>query len=611
MQLTLQTRQKLNRALSILFPLFLFLYPLRHIRVGAEWWDTGYNYANFTYIERMDEMWLFSTYLGNAVGSFFTKLPFGDTMVGLNFYTSLVVSLLAVAGYFFFVKEVKVPAVLVFIGEFLAVSFCWCPTALLYNYLTYMLLGAGTVLLYYGLTREKRSSLFFVLAGIFLGVNVFTRFSNLANMALIVAVWAMGIIRKEKFGKVVKQTLWCILGYVIGLGGGFAVISLKYGAEAYIQGILRILSMPSEASSYTITSMVTAQFRNYLQNLIWLGYLVGFMLLGMIVYQILPKSWKWLKNVGYVVCVFGGFYVLMCQNMFNMKYSTQMSVFQWAVILLTATMFAGVIVIFGRKFTEQEKLLCGLNIIVIVITPLGSNNHLYSSINNLFFVAPFTLWMLYRFYKWLPQVWKRKKWEISTFPVKAMGLCIAFMVLLQGTLFGWFYVFYEGNGGENLHTSIEKNDILKGMLNNEERARQISEISLYVQEHDLKGQEVILYGQIPSMSYYLEMPFAITAWPDLASYNYSIMESDLKELEGEVALKNKDLPVILMEKKQGTYVIEGRAGLELLEGITEKEMTEIEADKKLLLLIDMIESYDYQVAFESDKFVLFLTENHQ
>lgn len=605
MQLTLQTRQKLDRALRIIFPLFLLLYPLRHIRVGAEWWDTGYNYANFTYMERMDEMWLFSTYLGHAVGSFFTKLPFGDTMVGLNLYTSLVVSLLAVAGYFFFVKEVKLPPVLVFAGEFLAVSFCWCPTALLYNYLTYVLLGAGTVLLYYGLTREKRSSLFFVLAGICLGINVFTRFSNLANMALIVAVWAMGIIRKEKFGKVVKQTLWCILGYVIGLGGGFTVISLKYGAEAYVQGILRILSMPSEASSYTITSMVTAQFRNYLQNLIWLGYLVGFMLLGMLVYQILPKSWKWLKNTGYVVCVFASFYVLMCRNMFNMKYSTQMSVFQWAVMVLTATMIAGLIVIFGRKFTEKEKLLCGLNIIVIVITPLGSNNHLYSSINNLFFVAPFTLWMLYRFYKWLPQVWKIKKWEVSTFPVKAMGLCISFMVLLQGALFGWFYVFSEGNGGENLHTSIENNDILKGMLTDEERARQISEISLYVQENDLKGQEVILYGQIPSMSYYLEMPFAITAWPDLASYNYAVLESDLQQIEEQVAAGEKELPVILMEKKQGTYVNGGLDSLKALESVTEKEISEIEADRKLELLEEIIEKYDYQVTFESDKFVMF------
>lgn len=602
----LRENPKLDLYLNVVFSAILLLYPLRHIRVGAEWWDTGYNYGNFTYMDHMDDMWLFSTYFGNAVGNLFTKLPLGNTMLGLNLYTSLVVSALALFAYWFFVKSIKLPPVIVFIGEFLAVSLCWCPTALLYNYLTYVLLAIGVVLLYYALMDEKRSRILFILAGICLGLNVFVRFSNLANMALIVAVWAMGIIRMEKPGKVVKQTLWCILGYVIGLGSGFTFISLQYGADAYIQGILRLLAMPAEASQYTIYSMVIYQFQNYLQNLIWLGYLAVFCILGMVVYQILPKSLNRIKNIGYVVCVFGGFYVLMCMNMFNMKYSTKMSAFQWAVMLLTATMIAGIYVIFHKKFSEQEKLLCGMSIIIIVITPLGSNNHLYSSINNLFLVAPVTLWMLYRFWKWLPKEAVTRKFRIAVYPIKAMFVCIFLMIMLQSTLFGWYYVFSEGNGGENLHTSIENNDILKGMLTDEERAGLLSEISSFVSENNLKGREVILYGDIPSMSYYLEMPFAISAWPDLASYNYLIMEEDLNRLQAEVDELGKELPVILMEKVPGTYATAGSAGLEALGNVNIEKM---EADKKMLLLIDMIEKYDYKVFFENDKFVLFLTEN--
>ncbi len=608
MSLSLEKKQKLDKVCSILFPIVLFLYPLRHIRVGAEWWDTGYNYANFTYMEHMDEMWFFSTYIGNVVGNFFTKLPFGNYMLGLNVYTSLIVSLLAVLGYFFFVKEVKIPTGIVFVGEFLAISLCWCPTALLYNYLTYVLLSAGVVFLYFALMNEKRSRLFFVLAGICLGVNVFVRFSNLANMALIVAVWAMGIIRKKKPGKVIQQTLWCICGYVIGLGGMFGIICIRYGANAYIQGVLRLLAMPAEASSYTIRSMVEYQIRNYLQNMIWLSYLFVFVLAGMLVYQVLPKYLNKIKNIGYVICVFGWFYVLMNRNMFNMKYSTKMSAFQWAVMLLTATLVAGIIVIFKKGFTEQEKLLSGLGIIVIVITPLGSNNHLYSSINNLFFVLPFTLWLLYRFWRYLPKQWEGKKAKISCYPVKAMCAGIFAMILLQSTLFGWFYVFHEGDGGENLHTSIENNAILKGMLTDEKRAVVMEEISRYVQENGLCGHEVILYGQIPAMSYYLEMPFVISPWPDLASYHYSVMEEDLRLIRQDVERTGKELPVILLEKRQGTYILYGKEGLESLDTITQAELQRIMEDKKLTLLSDMIEEYDYRVTFENDKFVLFLAE---
>ncbi len=602
----LQNNPKLNKGLNLIFFLILLLYPLRHIRLGVEWQDTGYNYAHFAYMENMDQMWLFSTYFANAVGNLFTKLPLGNTMLGLNLYTGLTVCVLAVAGYWFFVKCVKLSPLFVFLGEFLAISFCWCPTALLYNYLTYILLGAGGVLLYYGLTKEEKNNRFFVLAGVCLGLNVFVRFSNLANMGLIVAVWAMGIIRKEKISKVLQQTGFCVLGYFVGLLGGFGFISLQYGANTYIQGILRLLTMPSEASSYTMVSMVLAQVQNYQQNLIWLSYLGVFMLAGMVVYQLLPKNKyiTWIKKFGYVTCVFLGFYYLRNQRMFNFSYVTKESMFQWAIMLLTATLAIGVVVIFSKRFTEQEKLLCGMNILVILITPLGSNNHLYLAINNLFFVAPYTLWMLYRFFKWLPQEIAVKKRKISMFPVKAMMCSIFFMIIFQGTLFGWFHVFTEGDGEYNLHTPVENNQVLKGMLTDEERAEYISEISAYVESKGLKGQEVILYGQIPAMSYYLEMPFAISSWPDLASYNYGVMESDLLEIQEQAEKKERVLPVILMDKFQGTYVVSGKEGLEAL-GVAEGTVKEIEADRKLLLLTNMIDKYDYKVTFENGKFVMF------
>ncbi len=604
MILNIEKKQKLNRILQIVFPIFLFLYPLRHIRIGVGWLDTGYNFGNFTYIDHMDEMWLFSTYLGNVFGNLLTRLPLGNTMLGMNLYTGLFVSVLTVAGYFFFVKAVKLSPLLTFISEFMVINLCWCPTALLYNYLSYTFLGAGGVLLYFALMKGKRSNLCFVLAGVALGINVFVRFPNLANMALIVAVWAMGMIRKEKFGKVISQTGLCILGYVLGLGVCFGSICLKYGASAYVDSIIRLLSMPAEASDYTILSMVLSQVQNYWQNIIWLGYLLGMVILGTIVYQILPKSFKWIKNIGYVACVFCGFYVLWALRMFNVEYDTYMSMFQWAIMLLTATLVTGVAVIFSKGFTEQEKLICGLSMIIIVITPLGSNNHLYSAINNLFFVAPYTIWMLYRFLHWLPQEIKLSKWKVSSYPLKAMFGCIGLMIFLQSTLFGINFVFVDSNGAQNPHTSIDNNDILKGMLLEEDKAGVISEITDYVNANKLQGQEVILYGQIASMSYYLEMPFAISSWPDLRSYNYGVMENDLQEIAGQHLEKGKQLPVILLEKKPGTYILSGEEGM-LEAGYPQTQIDAVIADKKLQLLADMIDKFDYKASYENEKFVLF------
>lgn len=598
--------QTIKKHLCWIYPLILLLYPLRHIRVGAEWWDTGYNYGNFTYMDYMDPMWLLSTYLGNAAGHLLTLLPGGGTMLGMNLYTGLFVSLLALGGYFFFTRRIGLSRTLTFWGEMLAVSFCWCPTALLYNYLTYVLMGAGVILLYHALSGETQNAWrYFVGAGVCLGLNVLVRFPNLAEAALILAVWAMALIRRQRLGRTIKQTLQCLGGYLLGLGIGLAVIALRYGPRTYIDGIVRLMSMPSEASEYTVYSMVVQQLRNYLQNCIWLGYLAFFMSLGFIVYMLLPQKLNWIKNVGYVGSVFCGFYYLRQQDMFNFKYSTKESAFQWGVILLTATLAAGIVTILRKKSTEQEKLMCGLGMLVVLITPLGSNNHLYSAINNLFLVAPFTLWMLARFLRWLPSRLRNSLFSVvSLFPVKAMLVCILVMMTVQATLFGMEYVFHESGGGENLHTPIVGNDVLKGMLTSPERAEALNTLSAYVNQEGLKGQEIILYGRIPSLSYYLEMPFAISAWPDLASYNYSVMAEDLERLAEKIAKEQRAKPVLLLEKRQGTYLTGGEDALAAL-GISDGEAARIMEDRKLMLLADWIETYGYEVCFENEKFLLF------
>jgi hypothetical protein len=214
--------------------------------------------------------------------------------------------------------------------------------------------------------------------------------------------------------------------------------------------------------------------------------------------------------------------------------------------------------------------------------------------------------MIRRFLVWLPEKlsFGKRSWAVEIYPVKAMILCTMAVIFMQSLLFGWFYVFSEGDGGENLHTKIENSVILKGMLTSPDRAEAISTIAEYVNENDLKGSEVILYGQIPAMSYYLEMPFAITAWPYLASYNYAIMESDLAELEEKVAAGERKLPVILMEIRQGSFLLGGENALHML-GLGENETKVIAADPKLKLLDVFVEKYGYEKTFENTKFIMF------
>ena len=131
---------------NMIFPILLLLFPLRHINQGIDISDTGYNLACFRYFGELDGMWVYVSYLANMVGHIFTKLPFGDTMLGMNLYCSLIVSLIALCAWFF-LKD-KIPGIVLFVGIALAEFLCWCPQVILYNYLTYLALMAGTILLY-------------------------------------------------------------------------------------------------------------------------------------------------------------------------------------------------------------------------------------------------------------------------------------------------------------------------------------------------------------------------------------------------------------------------------------------------------------------------------
>ena len=101
-RVTMVERQKENskliwgtRALDACLLLVLVLYPMRHVKLGGDLWDVGYNYGNFMYpqLGRMGKTWYFSTYFASKLGHLLTLLPYGNTWIGMNVYTGLIASL--------------------------------------------------------------------------------------------------------------------------------------------------------------------------------------------------------------------------------------------------------------------------------------------------------------------------------------------------------------------------------------------------------------------------------------------------------------------------------------------------------------------------------------
>ena len=165
-------------------------------------------------------------------------------------------------------------------------------------------------------------------------------------------------------------------------------------------------------------------------------------------------------------------------------------------------------------------------------------------------------------------------------------------------------MFAEATGIQNADTVIENNAVLKNIKMSPEKARWMEEISGYVNENGLQGKEVILYGDIPSLSYYLRMPSAFNPWSDLDSYSPEIMKSALGQVEGQISEKGMEKPVIILENQYGLHRERGREALEAF-GTGEKKIQEIEEDAKWRMLEQFMDTLGYEESFRNEKFAIY------
>lgn len=99
----------------VIFPAILLIYPLLLIHHGIDVSDTTYSLGYYRFMGEMDITWVLATYLANIAGAFLLKLPMGNTLLGMNFYTGLLVSAIAMICYYALSRWM--PFGLVFLGK--------------------------------------------------------------------------------------------------------------------------------------------------------------------------------------------------------------------------------------------------------------------------------------------------------------------------------------------------------------------------------------------------------------------------------------------------------------------------------------------------------------
>ena len=509
-----------------IFPIILFLYPFLTVNQGVDVSDSTYSFSNFLFFERMEGMWVVSTYVSNVVGWLLTKLPFGTTLLGMKIYATLLISGTVLLVYFMFRKWM--PAWIAFVGEMIAIGFCWIPTGILYNYLSYFLFTLGAVLLYQGLVEEKDKML--ILAGVALGVNVFVRIPNLTEMALIVGLWYYLASKRKKLNVIIEKTIKCLIGYIAGVAIPLVMVLIQFGFSGISDMILGLTSVGSADDTYSIWSMIMSVIDAYKRTSKWVFLIVLGIAMGMAMFFCFKGKLETLKKLVYVAGMAILLRFLWGRGMFSFRYyEDYSSMYEWGMIGLYLIWIAAIYMLVSNKNSLEEKLWAVMVLVITLVTPLGSNNYTFQNLNNLFITMPFAFYTYVKLFRRKAGVGMISR---ITFPWKAMLAMLWAAIMIQSVGFHSQFVFRDGMDGTKRSYEFEEPKVLAGMRTTEGNGEALQTLLQYLEERDMEQQEVILYGDCPGLSFLLDMPFAIgTSWPDLASYPYETFVRDLERLE--------------------------------------------------------------------------------
>jgi hypothetical protein len=548
-------------------------------------------------MDSVDEMWLFATYLSNALGKLFTLLPGGDTYLGMNCYCALIVASCSNLCYFFtqsiFSFRAKISrSVLAFVAQIIALNVCWAPGAMLYNYLTYLCFLASAITLYIALLR-KRPRLFYA-AGLLLGINMGVRFSNLVQVALVLPFWYTCVVIRTPIRDILRKTFLCIAGFLSGYGGFLLFITARYGISTYINGIARLFSMTSSAPDYTFGSMLMGMVIYYRENMYWVKWMLALtILLVLLGWGVSHLSSKILKGCFKAFCILSCLWIWFTQYQnyfFTVDYVAYNSFFRPYVWFLNIALLIALIVAFNKASSPQDKLFGAIMVSVLLLSSLGGNTAIYASINNSFLTVPYVLWMSVR---WLRTRYESKHLQSIFFPIRCMLVVSICVVFIQTMGFGVRFVYAEAAGVRGTWTSVTDNPALKGIVANPARANALSDLSRFVYEHQLDGKKCLLYGQIPGLSFYLRMPPALNSWSDLLSYDIDSMKQDLEKLTRQID-EGDEKPIIILHADQ------------LLPPDSENQgIDAVQRREKRSLIFQFIQDYSYQIAYQNDQFVLY------
>lgn len=151
---------------------------------------------------------------------------------------------------------------------------------------------------------------------------------------------------------------------------------------------------------------------------------------------------------------------------------------------------------------------------------------------------------------------------------------------------------------------VINNQVLQGMYTTPANAETLDELSIFMTEHEAEYEEkeLILYGNIPGLSYYLDKaPAVFTSWADLDTNSLELLCEELQDISKELGEKKAERPLVILTPGLVAYLSEDAEGMEWF-GI---DADLCGKDEKLSAIGTFIKENNYEQVFANEAYVVF------
>jgi hypothetical protein len=388
-----------------------------------------------------------------------------------------------------------------------------------YNHLTALFFTAATYFLIQGLMREK--FWFLAVSGFFLSFNIFVRFPNIVGLGLGILIF-LYYMKPFEGKKIVRGCVFFLSGMIPGIVFPIIIMIMLGQWNTYVDSLKDLFQLASGSgvshTDYSGNSLLGLLISDHLLVLHALLFVVLTLASYLFIFVILDKgktSEPFQKGVTFLYSLFIGGIAL--------YYNNERTFIIYLVSILYFIMIVNTVI---RSKQKEWRLLSLGALILLFITPLGSNNGIWNAIYGMYFAMPIMLQSLLNLFN------------------KRLGNKLTYLIVVPFILYALPLSvgnIYRDNPDFFSLRATADTPKLKMIFSVPDRVQALDELSVGLKKYLKKEDTLLVYEEVPIVPYLTDKPSVIpNPWPML--YNPDIF----KEKLAKVNLTS--LPVVVRAK---------------------------------------------------------------